>query len=339
MRVSKLFAALAIGATPLIGAAGLPAGSATAADMKIAHAVPPGSPRDLGANLVAEMVNKDDRCDLDAKVYPGGQLGNTTVLIENLQLGALEVAVMPASFLVGFQPLVGIMDFPFFWPSDKEALLEVHKSPAMRALLDTTEEKGVHTLAVWHTGYKTWTADKPLDTVAAYKGLKARVMPSKVLVKQDELLGVTPISMPFSETYTALQTKAIDAQENPIVTSFFMKFYEVQDYMTLTNHGTLDQLVMLSKSWWDGLTPDCQAAVSEAVDAGGKLTSDKTYELIDKAKGAFEKAGMKLVPFTAEAFSDAQSKVLPDIEAFYVEQNGPKAKEILDGFKKQLGMM
>ena len=197
----------------------------------------------------------------------------------------------------------------------------------------------MHTLAVWHTGYKTWTADKPLDSVAAYKGLKARVMPSKVLVRQDELLGMTPISMPFSETYTALQTRAIDAQENPIVTSFFMKFYEVQDYMTMTNHGTLDQLVMLSKSWWDGLPADCQAAVVEAVDAGGVLTADKTYELIGKAEGAFAKAGMKLVPFTPEAFAEAQSAVLPGVEAFYVEENGPAARKILDGFKKQLGMM
>lgn len=338
MTAHKLMVA-AVGAAAFVAAASVPTAPVIAADMKIAHAVPPGAPRDLGSNLVAEMVNKDDRCDLDAKVYPGGQLGNTTVLIENLQLGALEMAVMPASFLVGFQPLVGIMDFPFFWPADKEALAEVHKSPAMRALLDTTEDKGVHTIAVWHTGYKTWTANKPLDEVAAYDGLKARVMPSKILVKQDELLGMTPISMPFSETYTALQTKAIDAQENPIVTSFFMKFYEVQDYMTLTNHGTLDQLIMLSKSWWEGLPADCQAAVSEAVAAGGQLTSDKTYELIAKAEVAFKKAGMELVPFTADAFKDAQTKVLPDIEAFYVEQNGPEAKAILDGFKQQLGMM
>jgi tripartite ATP-independent transporter DctP family solute receptor len=339
MNARMIAVALSLAAAPLTGISGVAVSAAAAADMKIAHAVPPGAPRDLGSNLVADMVNKDARCDLDAKVYPGGQLGDTTVLIENLQLGALEMAVMPASFLVGFQPLVGIMDFPYFWPNTREELEKLHKTPAMRALLDTTEEKGVHTLAVWHTGYKSWTADKPLDTFEAYKGLKARVMPSKVLVRQDELLGVTPISMPFSETYTALQTKAIDAQENPIVTSFFMKFYEVQDYMTITNHGTLDQLVMLSKSWWDGLPADCQTAVTEAVAAGGTLTADKTYELIAKAEVAFEKAGMKLVPFTSEAFAEAKAKVLPGIEAFYVEENGPKGKEILDGFKKQLGTM
>ncbi len=74
------------------------------------------------------------------------------------------------------------------------------------------------------------------------------------------------IGMPIRETYNALKNKSIDAQENPITTSFFMKFYEVQKYMAITNHGTLDQVIMTSKVWWDKLTPACKQAISEAVD-------------------------------------------------------------------------
>lgn len=314
------------------------AGPAFAAEMKITHVVPDGAPRDQGADLMAELINKDDRCDLDARVFPGGQLGGTEILIENLQLGALEVAILPASFLVGFQPLVGIMDFPYFWPTDREELYKVHKSDAMRALLDTTEEKGVHTLGVWHTGYKNWTANKPLVEPEDYQGVKARVMPSQVLVRQDELLGITPIGMPFSETYTALQTGAIDAQENPIDTNFFMKFHEVQDYMSMTNHGTLDQLVMTSKSWWDGLTPECQAAVTEANEAGAELTAEQTYAVIDKAMKTFEEAGMQIVEVPDDKYEELRAQVLPGVEAFYVEKGGAEAQEILDGFKAEMGM-
>lgn len=328
-------AALAISAIALAVPATVPA---YAADMKITHALPAGAPRDQGANVIADMVNKDDRCDLDAKVFPGAQLGSTEVVVETMQLGGIEMTIQPASFLVGFEPLIGIMDFPFFWPDTREGLKEIHQSDAMRALLDTTDAQNIHTLMVWHTGYKTWTGNKPLLTMDDYKGQKARAMPSAILIEQDKQLGMTPVGMPFSETYTALQTKAIDAQENPIVTSFFMKFHEVQDYMTLSNHGTLDQLVMVSKMWWDGLTAECQTAIKEATVAGGVVTEDQTYAIIEKANAAFAKSDMKVVEMTPEQTAALRDAILPGVEAFYVEKNGEEGQKILDGFKQYLGM-
>ncbi len=116
-----------------------------------------------------------------------------------------------------------------------------------------------------------------------------------------------------------------------------MKFHEVQDYMALTNHGTLDQVIMLSKTWWDQRTADCQQAIREAVEAGGKLTVDMTYSIIDsKALGAFEKAGMKVVDVSKADYDDMTRRVLPGVEKFYVEQNGARGKEILEAFKKAL---
>ena len=283
MRPNMLTAALVVFAAAFIQSGSVEAAEAA---MKIANVVPAAAPRSRGAALVAKMVNEDKRCDLDAKDYPGGQLGGTTDLIEGLQDNSIEMVILPGSFLVGFQPLMGIMDFPFFWPPEKEDLLKIHKSAAMEKLLATTEEKGIKSIAIWHTGYKTWTANKPLTNFDSFKGLKARVMPSAVLKKQDELLGLHAIGMPFRETYNALKNKSIEAQENPITTSFFMKFHEVQDYMALTNHGTLDQVIMLSKTWWDQRTADCQQLIREAVEAGGKLTVDMTYSIIDSRRWA-----------------------------------------------------
>ena len=210
----------------------------------------------------------------------------------------------------------------------------------MKTLLATTEEKGITSIAIWHTGYKTWTGNKPLNKFEAFKGLKARVMPSAMLKKQDDLLGLDAVGMPFRETYNALKNKSIDAQENPITTSFFMKFHEVQDYMALTNHGTLDQVIMMSKGWWDKLSSDCQTAIREAVEAGGKLTVELTYSIIDsKAMGAFEKAGMKVVEVSEADFAEMKRKVLPGVEKFYVERNGARGKAILEAFKKALSAL
>ncbi len=334
MRRTLLRAALVAVAASFAGA-----GAAQAADtpMKIGHVVPRKAPRGQGAVLVAKMVNEDKRCNLKAQDYPSAQLGGTTDLIEGLQDGSIEMVILPGSFLVGFQPLIGIIDFPFFWPLDRRDLAKIHNGPAMKKLLATTSEKGVVSVAIWHTGYKTWTGNKPLNKFANFKGLKARVMPSAILKKQDELLGLDAVGMPFRETYNALKTKAIDAQENPITTNFFMKFHEVQAYMALTNHGTLDQVIMMSKVWWDKLSAGCQTAIRAAVDAGGKLTVDKTYAIINaKAMGAFKKAGMKVVKVSKADYAEMKRKVLPGVEAFYVKQNGARGKAILDAFKKEL---
>ena len=318
-------------ATPVIAAE---------AQMKIANVVPAAAPRSRGGDLVAEMVNKDARCDVEAKTYHGGQLGGTTDLIEGLQIGSIEMVILPGSFLVGFQPLIGIMDFPFFWPPERADLEKIHEGEAMKQLLATTEEKGVVSIDVWHTGYKIWTGNKPLNKFANFAGLKARVMPSAILKEQDRLLGVTAVGMPFPETYSALQNKAIDAQENPITTNFFMKFHEVQDYAALTNHGTLDQVIMMSKVWWDKRTDDCKAVIRDAVAAGGKLTADLTYSIIEsKALPAFEKSGIKIVEVSKEDFDDMKANVLPGVEKFYVEQNGERGKAILEAFKAELSKL
>ena len=314
------------------------ANAAEKINMKIANVLPAKAPRSRGAILVAKLVNADKRCpNIRAKDYPSGQLGGTTDLIEGLQDGTIEMVILPGSFLVGFQPLMGIMDFPFFWPPKKEDLLKIHKGAAMKKLLATTTEKGIVSIAVWHTGYKTWTANRSLHKFANFKGLTARVMPSAILKKQDDLLGLKAVGMPFRETYNALKNKSIDAQENPITTTFFMKFYEVQKFMAITNHGTLDQVIMTSKVWWDKLTPACKQAINEAVVEGGKLTIKLTYSIIEsKAMGAFKKAGMKVVDVSAADYREMKQKVLPGVEKFFVERNGARGKAILEAFKKEM---
>ena len=182
---------LAIGPAPAL---------AQAFSMKIAHVVPQGDPRDTAARHVAELMNASTTCEMESEVFPSAQLGSTTDLIEGMQIGSIEAVVLPASFLVGFEPMMGLFDFPYFWPSELEDLVELHNSGAVRALLDSTADQGVYSMAVWHTGYKQWTANAALDDPEDYAGLRARVMPSEVLVEQQRALGLTPVDMPFPET-------------------------------------------------------------------------------------------------------------------------------------------
>ncbi|WP_162801354.1 TRAP transporter substrate-binding protein [Azospirillum brasilense] len=313
-------------------------GHAATPTMKIAHVVPSGDPRDLGAVKVKELLAADTRCSINATVYPSAQLGGTTDLIEGMQIGSVEAVVLPASFMVGFEPRIGIFDFPFFWPTKTEDLLKVHKGPAMAKLLKTTEAQGVVSLGVWHTGYKQWTANKPLKQPSDFAGLKARVMPSPVLVEQQKILGLNPVNMPFPETYNALQNRTIDAQENPLVTTFVMKFHEVQSNVTMSNHGNLDQLFMVSKAWWDGLSAECRTAVSEAVDKAADVVVAKTEEMTGQAMTAFKERGVTVTELSDAEYQTLRETTLPGLEKFYVAKAGAPGREILDGFKSELGL-
>ena len=306
--------------------------------MKIALVVPGETPRGLGANEMARLITEDARCDITARVYPSAQLGGDTDLIEGLQIGSNEMVILPASFLVGFQPLIGILDFPFFFPPEWPELEQVHLSDAMRMLLDTTEEKGIVSLAIWHTGYKMWTSNqRSLHRLENYEGLKVRVMPSAILKEQSRLFGLTAVGMPFSEVYSALQTGAIDAQDNPITLNFFVKFHEVQDFAALTNHGTLDQVIMVAKPWWDARTEPCQDAIREGVEVGRQMTAELTNSIITSAAlPAFEARGLEITRPTDEEWDEMRAAVLPGIEALYIRDNGARGQVILDAFKVEI---
>src|SRR5690606_31044752 len=117
-----------------IGIAGFSVASAAGFTMKIAHSANPGESRDLGAHRMADMLNSKNSCDLKVQVYPSSQLGGSNDMIQLLQLGSVEATLLPASFLVGFQPLLGIMDLPYYLPDDPQKLLQIHKSQAMKDL-------------------------------------------------------------------------------------------------------------------------------------------------------------------------------------------------------------
>lgn len=306
--------------------------------LKIAHVVPEGDPRDIAARHVADYMSSSETCQVEANVYPSAQLGGTTDLIEGMQIGAIEAVVLPASFLVGFQPMMGLFDFPFFWPTDLSELLEVHESDAMQALLNTTERQGIYSKAVWHTGYKQWTANSELVEPSDYEGIRARVMPSDILITQQEALGMTPVNMPFPETYSALQSGAISAQENPITTTFVMGFHEVQDYLIMTNHGNLDQIFMVSKAWFDNLSNACQMELDKAIEEGRQVVVDETQALEERGLQAMIDQGTKVVELDDKQIQALRDTTLPPVRERFLEMTGSEGAAILEEIENEIGL-
>jgi tripartite ATP-independent transporter DctP family solute receptor len=297
--------------------------------MKIAHFLPPGEPRDLGARRAGELIEADDRCDLEVQVYPSSQLGSFEDINEGVMMGSIELSLLPASYIVGTDALFGVFDFPFFWPTSAEAIIAVYDSDAMDPLKESIQDHNMVLLDVWHTGFKNWTAHKALDTLEAFQGLTARVMPSQILVEQGRALGVQPVTMPFSETYTALQTGAIDTQENPNTVNWNMKFHEVQSHITMSNHGQLDQTLLVNKPWFDALPADCQTAIGEALREGRQVTLDETRKQEEQALEAFQEAGIEIVEVSDAEWNRMKDAVLPPVRDYYLNQTGDEGQELL----------
>lgn len=304
--------------------------------LKIAHVLPAGDPRDLGARKLEELVEANPACDMDVQVYPSGQLGAFKDINEGVQFGSIEMSVMPASYIVGTEPLFGVFDFPFFWPDDVDALLALHQSPAMDLLGETMAKHNMVLLDVWHTGYKQWTGNQPLNTLDGYSGLVSRVMPSPVLAEQQKAFGLTPVTMPFSETYSALQSGAIDAQENPNPTSWNMKFHEVQSHLTMTNHGNLDQVILVNKPWWEALSDECKTAIEEAMPEANNVTLTETAKQEVQAMEDFKDRGLTIVELTDDERAALREATLPKVRAFYIEKNGDQGKEIVEAFEAEM---
>lgn len=313
-------------------------GNSSSADkitIKFAHSSAPESARDMGARKFKEIIEAETNGQVSVEIYPASQLGNPTEIVQGVQMGNIEIAISPTSFMGGFQPLITLLDIPFLMPNNKDELLKLQQSDAMRKLLDKTDDIGIKSLGIWHTGYKQFTGPKPLTSPEDFSGLKFRAMPSPVIFEQFKTLGASPTDLPFAETYNALQTGTINGQENPLDTTYDMKLHEVQKYTTITDHGVLDQLIIVNKSFYDGLDQNIKDAMLKAFDAGREVTIQKTYENIEKVHKIMLDSGMEFVEITPEQRQVFVEK-MQEVKDFYIKEFGNDGKELLESIENEI---
>jgi C4-dicarboxylate-binding protein DctP len=189
-------------------------------------------------------------------------------------------------------------------------------------------KKGMVGLAYWDNGFKQLSANKPLLKPEDAAGLKFRIMSSKVLEAQFKAVGANPQVLPFSEVYSALQQRVVDACENPLSNFFTQKFYEVQSDLTLSNHGYLGYMVVTNKIFWskldDGQRKLITDAMQEATVYANKLALDMDIKYMESIKASGKTTIHTLTPAQRKLWKD---KLLP-IYAQFEEKIG---KDLIDG--------
>ena len=276
-KITTLVAAAALSAT-------LVAGSALASGpivIKFSHVVAENTPKGQMANKFKALVEERLAGKVKVEVFPNSQLFGDNKVLEAMLLGDVQMGAPALSKFSRYTKKLQIFDLPFLF-KNMAAVEKFQKSAKGEELLKSLEKKGLVGLGYLHNGLKQLSSSQPLKVPADAKGLKFRIMSSDVLAAQFEAVHATPLKKPFSEVFTLLQTRAIDGQENTWSNIYSKKFFEVQPYITESNHGLLDYMVVTSKEFWMGLDKNVQAelkkSLDEAIVFGNKIAAQKSLD-------------------------------------------------------------
>ncbi|WP_020410764.1 TRAP transporter substrate-binding protein [Hahella ganghwensis] len=246
--------------------------------IKVSHVVAENTPKGQMAMKFKELVESRLPGKVEVKVFPNSQLFGDDNVLEAMLLGDVQLAAPSLSKFDNYTKKLQIFDLPFLF-KDMAAVESFQNSDSGQKLLDSLEKKGLVGLGYLHNGLKQLSANAPIATPEDTSGKKFRIQTSDVLAAQFEAVDAVPVKKPFSEVFTLLQTKAIDGQENTWSNIYSKKFFEVQDYITESNHGLLDYLVVTSKEFWMTLDADTRKVVKtsldEAIAHGNKIAAEK----------------------------------------------------------------
>ena len=269
----------------------------------------------------AEDVEKASGGKMTVRAIGAAALGPDTQMQNALVGGAQEMMVGSTATLVGTIKEFGIWDTPFLFNNEKEADA-VLDGPVGEKMLGMLPEKGLIGLVYWENGFRNLTnSRRQVSSAEDIQGLKVRVMQNQVALGTFQAVGANAVPMAFSELFTALETKAVDGQENPFTTILSSKFYEVQNYLTVTNHMYSPWIVLVSKKWWDTLSADEQKILKDAAVASRDFERKDNRETSAKALDDLKKAGMDIA-------------VLPDAE---IAKFREMSKGVADGVIASVG--
>jgi C4-dicarboxylate-binding protein DctP len=253
--------------------------------IKFAHVVAENTPKGQAANKFRDLIAERMGDKVVVEVFPSSQLFGDDAVLEAMLLGDVQLAAPSLSKFTRYTESLQIFDLPFLF-KDMAAAEKFQQSEAGQKLLSSMSKRGLLGLGYIHNGLKQLSASKPLRVPADADGLKFRIQASDVLAAQFEALGSVPLKKPFSEVFTLLQTRAIDGQENTWSNIYSQKFFEVQPYITESNHGLIDYLVVTSAEFWNGLPddlrPEIKKALDEAIAFGNQVAAEK--DLGDRQK-------------------------------------------------------
>ncbi|OIJ22298.1 ABC transporter substrate-binding protein [Anaerobacillus alkalidiazotrophicus] len=273
-------------------------------------------PQYKGLLKFKEIVEEKTEGAIKVETYHSGQLGDDRTMIEGLQLGSQEITIPSTAVIANFVPEFAVFDIPFLFPNE-EVADAVLGGEVGEGLLDKLAAQNLVGLGYWENGFRDLTNSvRPVATAEDFRGLKIRTMENQLHLEAFRALGANPTPMAFTELFAAMQQKTVDGQENPYSTIYLQKYFEVQEYVSNTHHIYSPWTFLVSKPFFDGLTPEQQEIVTEAAYAAGAYQREMNREAGAEYLANLQEEGMIFTEITPEARQEMVDLVQPVIEKF-----------------------
>jgi len=217
--------------------------------IKFAHVVADDTPKGKGALLFQKLVRQRLAGQVDVEVYPNSTLVGDADEMQALLDNKVQMLAPSLSKLIEYSPKLEVFDLPFLFDDDA-AVARFQKREASRELLRSMAGRGIYGLAYWNNGLKQMTANQPLRNPADAAGLAFRIQPSPVLEAQFAAVGAKSVVLPFAKVYESLKGGVVQGAENPWSNILSQNMHSVQPYITETNHGVLDYMLITNNEFW-----------------------------------------------------------------------------------------
>lgn len=296
--------------------------------LRAADNQPEDYPTVVGLRAMADYLSENSDGRIEMEIFAGGQLGDERSTIEQAQLGVIDIVRTSTSPVGEFYAPMGVFSLPYIFRDQAhfEAVLQGDVGEELLAGLEAADLVG---LAYYDSGSRNfYTTETPIRSVDDLSGLRIRTQESQVVLDMMAVLGAEPVPMSFGEVYSSLQTGVIDGAENnfPSYGPSGVRHYEVAPYYTLDGHARVPEVLMISKSSLDRLSPEDQTLVREAAQASVPVELEAWAALVEESRQAVLEAGSEIIDVDTQPFQDA---VQPLYEQYGAEY-GDLLQRILD---------
>jgi tripartite ATP-independent transporter DctP family solute receptor len=262
----------------------------------------------------AEEVKKRTNGAIDIQVFPNGQLGTSPdQVLGGIQNGIIEMGEIATTNCTEYTKTFVPIDTPYTFLSRDQAVKFITDENNIKIFRDKVRaDVGLYLVAFLDFGFRDVTnSRRPIRTPADLRGLKIRTLSNPIQMKAFEALGALPTPMAFSEVYTALQQKLVDAEENPPDTIFLQKFHEVNKYISLTDHQYSFDAFFMNANKYDSLSEEHKKAITDAWLAVQQKSYDRCYQGIQDAISQLKEAGAEINELTPQEKAQFQAAVKP----------------------------
>ncbi|MCF4994719.1 DctP family TRAP transporter solute-binding subunit [Pseudomonas syringae] len=296
------------------------AGAAHALEIKFADIHPAGYPTVVAEESMGKTLTKETNGELTFKYFPGGVLGSEKEVIEQAQVGAIQMTRVSLGIVGPVVPDVNVFNMPFIF-RDQAHMRAVIDGEVGDAILDkiTNSEFGLVALGWMDGGTRNLYTKKPVRKLEDLKGMKIRVQGNPMFIDTINAMGGNGIAMDTGEIFSALQTGVIDGAENNPPTMLEHNHYQNAKYYSLTGHLILPEPIVMSKITWEKLTPDQQTLVKKAA----KAAQAEERVLWDKKSASSEEklkaAGVEFITVDKKPFYEATASIRAKYGAPYAD--------------------